>query len=47
MGTTSPGPDRKEQGGATISQSTRPKAMGQEAHNRGSLEDNIRIKSCK
>jgi hypothetical protein len=33
-------------GGPTMSRPTWPKGMGQEAHNRGSLEDNHRIKSC-
>jgi hypothetical protein len=48
MGTTFPGLIREEQGGgATMSRPTRPKGMGQETHNRGSLEDNYRIKSCK
>jgi hypothetical protein len=30
-----------------MSRSTQPKDMGQEAHNRGGLEDNYRIKSYK
>jgi hypothetical protein len=47
VGTTSPGLDRKEQGGAIMSRPTRPKDTGQEAHNRGGLEDNYRIKSYK
>jgi hypothetical protein len=34
-------------GGPTMSQPTRPKDTGQEAHNRGGLEDNYRIKSYK
>jgi hypothetical protein len=46
MGTTSPGLGKKEQGSA-MSQPTRPKDMGREAHNRGGLEDRFRIKSCK
>jgi hypothetical protein len=33
--------------GVTMSRPTRPKNMGQEAHNRGGLEDNYRVKSCK
>jgi hypothetical protein len=33
-------------GGPTMSRPTWPKGTGQEAHNRGSLEDNYRIKSC-
>jgi hypothetical protein len=40
MGIKSPGLSREEQGGPTMSWSTRPKDMGQEAHNRGGLEDN-------
>jgi hypothetical protein len=47
MGTTSPGLGREEQGGPIMSQPTRPKGTGQKAHNRGGLEDNNRIKSCK
>jgi hypothetical protein len=50
MGTTSPGLGREEQGWVprpTMSQPTRHKGTGQEAHNRGGLEDNYRIKSCK
>jgi hypothetical protein len=47
MGTTSPGLDREEQGGPTMSRPTRPKGMGQGAYNRGGLEDNYGIKSCK
>jgi hypothetical protein len=34
-------------GGPTMSRSTPPKGTGQEAHNRGGLEDNYRIKSYK
>jgi hypothetical protein len=37
----------KEIGGSTMSRPTRPKGTGQEAHNRGGLEDNYRMKSCK
>jgi hypothetical protein len=33
MGTTSPELSRKEQRGSTMSQSTRPKGMGQEVYN--------------
>jgi hypothetical protein len=33
MGTTSPGLGREEHGGPTMSQPTRPKDTGQEAHN--------------
>jgi hypothetical protein len=48
IGTTSPRHGITEQGwGATMSQPTRPKDTGQEAHNQGDLEDNYRIKSCK
>jgi hypothetical protein len=48
LGTTSPGLGREEWGGgATMSRLTQPKGMGQVAHNRGSLEDNYRIKSYK
>jgi hypothetical protein len=34
-------------GGGTMNRLTQPKGMGQVAHNRGSLEDNYRIKSYK
>jgi hypothetical protein len=34
-------------GGPTMCRPTRPKGMGQEAHNRGCLEDNYTIKSYK
>jgi hypothetical protein len=34
-------------GGPIKSRSTQPKGTGQEAHNRGSLEGNYGIKSCK
>jgi hypothetical protein len=47
MGTTSPRLGQEEQEGPTKSQPTRPKSMGQEAHNRGGLENNYRIRSCK
>jgi hypothetical protein len=40
MSTTSPGLGRDEQGRPTMSWPTRPKDTGQEAHNRGGLEDN-------
>jgi hypothetical protein len=33
--------------GSTKSRPTRPKGTGQEAHNRGGLEDNYRIESYK
>jgi hypothetical protein len=46
MGTTSPGPSQEEQG-AYQESTTRPKGTDQEAHNRGGLEDNYRMKSCK
>jgi hypothetical protein len=38
---------QKEIGGSAMTQPTRPKDMGQEAHNRDGLEDNYKIKSCK
>jgi hypothetical protein len=47
MGITSPRLGGEEQDGSTMSQPTQPKGTGQEAHNRGGLEDNYRIKSCK
>jgi hypothetical protein len=43
MGTKSLGHDRKKLGGgATKGRPTQPKDTGQEAHNRGSLEDDYR-----
>jgi hypothetical protein len=44
MGTKSLGLDGKERGGggATMSRPTQPEDTGQEAHNRGGLEDNYR-----
>jgi hypothetical protein len=48
MDTTSPGLSKKELGGgATMSRPTQPKDVGREAHNRGGIEDNYRLKSCK
>jgi hypothetical protein len=38
---------KKGTGGPTKSRPTRPEGTGYGAHNRGSLEDNYRIKSCK
>jgi hypothetical protein len=38
IGTKSPRLKRREQGGPTMSQPTRPKDLGQKAHNLGGLE---------
>jgi hypothetical protein len=38
---------QKGKGGSAMSRPTRPKDTSQEAHNRGSLKDNYRIKSYK
>jgi hypothetical protein len=40
MSTMSPRLGREEQDGPTMTQPTQPKDTGQEAHNRGRLEDN-------
>jgi hypothetical protein len=47
MSTTSPGLGGRGTGGSTMSRPTRLKSTGQEAHNRGGLEDNYRVKFCK
>jgi hypothetical protein len=48
MGTMSSRLGREERGGGgSKSRPTRPEGMDQEAHNRGGLEDNYRIKTCK
>jgi hypothetical protein len=46
-GIMSPGLDEEEQGGSSMSWPTRSGYLGQEASNRGDLEDRYRTKSYK